>query len=919
MNLTRRLLSGLAEKSCELATIGITVLGLLAVGTASLATTPKDDPPTTDDDRPAAECTLDGDMPDDWLQRLKAMPNVRKLTIRRPDLRHFKVGRLKDAQQIKVLQAEDFPLESPLADAVAANLAKLPGLESVTFDRTGITDRGLAWLEDSPIGELVLKEEELLTDDAFEHVANMKSLRTLVLDFTPIDVAGCKHLQRCPQLRSLALRRHPAGSSDRGAVERLAAIAGIDKLEELEIESTDYRRLPIFAQLERLEQLTLRRCGATEASESLRQLRQLQKLVLDNCSISNETFADLKVGLAEVGIEVVDATRQGPTDLLTRSSASVNEATRLARQLHDELDVAKHHPSFWVRWRSDSHDVPSMKAEPVRTVYRLKKAISAEHVRRPFSQEMVMAWAPRQFYIRDETSEDGMVRWEQIKYGDAKVAWARERGRGDSPRHFMRNGVSEFVDSFFEIPEQLRISQQNYWWGTGTHHTIATSSVSPQQALYDELPAEEFAGEPCRVLQSAGRSERLWISKQTGRLRGSLNYMHQGYFIPFEKQNIVTEVVGHPVTSREEYRALFGDGDDALPKEKQRILSQAWSEYMFDYGIPARLCVFSDYREIAPGFWFAFRVQSAGWLHNDQNQASYDFHSNESVVTEVALDRDDLQKYWLDALPRKGEKVQDQRYGVPVEYEYDDDRPDDEIQNLVNAKLFEYARSAMLIGERTAPIAKMVGKPAPALAAKEWIGEPPDVKGKRYLLHCWAAWCGPCKNDVPLLNSLAKSRIVVGIHPSGTDMNQIRKAATQTKMAYPTAVAPPGSKDIFGYPVAVFPYCIEVDEHGNVAKHGSLHEVLGLQSEAVSTANLRPRATGAVLATEPGHGLVAVSLGEADGVRKGQVFDALREGRRVAQLHIVLASKNRCVGKVVDEEAKASVNKGDVVQPPRAE
>lgn len=868
-------------------------------------------------DATATELTLDGDVPDDWLQRLKATPNVRKLTIRRPDLKHFQVRQLKDARQLTAFRGEDFPLQSPLADAVAGNLTKLPGLESVTFERTGLTSRGLAWLEDSPITELVLKEEELLTDDAFEHVAKMKSLRGLVLDATPIEVAGFKHLQRCRQLRSLALRRHPAGSSDDGADARLAAIAGIDQLEALEIESANYTRLPVFAQIKTLRQLTLRRCGASEASPSLKQLKQLRKLVLDNCNIHHETFADVKASLAEIGIEVVDATPQVPADLLTRGSSPVNEATRLARQLHDELDVAKHHPSFWIRWRSDSFEVPSMKAEPVRSIYRLKQAISADHVRRPFSQELLMAWAPRQFYIRDETSEDGAVRWEQIKYGDARVAWARQRSPGDPPKHFIRNGIAEFVDALFDLPDQLSISRQSYWWGVGTHHDIATSSVSPRQAVYNELPAEEFAGESCRVLQSAGRSERLWISKQSGRLRGSLDYMHQGYFIPFEKQNIVNQVVGRRVASDDEYRALFGDGRDALPKEKQQLLHQAWAEYMFDSGIPGQLCVFSDYREIAPGRWFAFRVQSSGWLHNEQNQGRYDFHSNESHVTELALERDDLQKYWADVLPKKGEKVQDQRYGVPVEYEYDDDRTSDEIQSLVNEKLFDYARSALLIGERTAPIEAMVGKPAPPLppAAKPWIGEPPDLNGKRYLIHCWAEWCGPCKNDVPLLNSLAKNTIVIGIHPSGTDMDQIRKAASETKMAYPTAVAPPGSKDMFGYPLALFPYCIEVDERGKVAKHGSLREVLGVDSAAASTADLPSNISGAVLGTEPDRGLVAISLGEADGLRKGQIFDASRDGRQVAVLRIVFVSKNRCVGKVVDENAKASVNKGDVVQP----
>ena len=902
------------QRSVLLATSATALVALLTVASPSIPSAQGNDPPKTGADASTTEFTLTGNSPTDWFERVKTLPNLRKLTVCRPDLNHFQASQLKDLLQLTSFRATDFPMESRLADAVAVNLAMLPGLQSVAFERTGLTSRGLQFLHDSSIAELTLAEEEFLTDEAYEHVAKMKLLRKLVLDATPIDVAGLGRLQRCTQLRSFALRRHPAGSNEDGAERRLAAIAGLGKLEELELESTAYERLVVLQQIESLKRLTLRRCGAFEASRSLKELKQLDQLVLDNCDIRNETFGDVKSILAEVGIEVVDATPQMQTGLLTRGSSPVNEATKLARQLHEELNIAKHHPAFWIRWRSDSSDVPSMNSEPTRTIYRLRKTLSEDHVRRPFSEEGSMAWAPQQFYVLLEVSKDGVVTWEQIKYGDAKVAWAREGRPGEAPRHFIRNGVSEFIDSLFSIPRQLKISQQSYWWGVGTHHNIATSPISPQQAVYQELPEEEFANEICRVVESAGRSERLWISKATGRLRGSLSYMHQGYFIPFHEQYIVTQIAGRPVTSLEDYRKLLGDGDGALPKEKQRLLSQAWAEYNFDHAIPGHLDVFSDYREIAPGRWFPFRVRSSGWLHNDQNQGRYDFHSSESLVTEVVVDRDNLQKFWYDALPQKGETVQDQRHGVPVEYKYGDDRSDDEIQNLVNEQMFKYARSAMLINERTKPIENMVGKPAPALPTEQWIGKQPDLKGRRYLVHCWAVWCGPCKNDVPLLNSISKNRIVIGIHPSGTEMDQIRKTAADEKMAYPTVVAPPGVKDMLGYPVTMFPFCIEVDEDGNVAKHGSLREVLGVGGESASSMKSLQKVSGGVLGTERDSRLVAISLGEADGVQKGQVLNAMRDDRAVAQLRIVFVLKNSSVGKIVDEEEKTQVNKGDIVR-----
>ncbi|MCA9019386.1 MAG: hypothetical protein KDA74_04540, partial [Planctomycetaceae bacterium] len=572
--------------------------------------------------------------------------------------------------QLTSFRAEDFPLESKLADQVAAQLAQLPNLKSVTFQRTGLTSDGLQLLRSSSLTELELIEEELMTDAGFEHIAKMPVLSKLVLDATPIEIKGLKHLQTCSQLKNLVLRRHPAGSSRDGADQRLAAIGGINSLKELEIDSTDYSRLIALKEVKSLKKLTLRRCGGFEASQSFKQLTQLEKLVLDNCDFRRETLGDVQAALQEVGIEVVDVTPPAGTDLLTRTSSPVNEATKLARQVHDDLNVAKHYPAFWVRRLTYSSVVPSMKSEPIRTVHRLKKTLTENHVRRPHSQETILAWAPQQFYTVNQTSENGKLSWAQIKYGDAKIAWSREGSPEEPPRHFIRNGISEFADSLFNIPAQLQVSQQTYWWGVGTHHNIATSSVSPQQATYDELPEEEFAGETCRVLDSAGRSERLWISKKTGRLRGSLSYVHQGYFIPFYKQDIVTQIAGRTITSLDDYRTLVGDGEEALPREKQHQLSIAWAEYHFHDAIPGRLHVFSDYREITPGRWFSFRVQIAGWHHNKLNQGHYDFYSSERIVTELAVNRNDLKKYREAVLPGEGESVQDQRFGVPVDYKY---------------------------------------------------------------------------------------------------------------------------------------------------------------------------------------------------------------------------------------------------------
>jgi beta-lactamase regulating signal transducer with metallopeptidase domain/thiol-disulfide isomerase/thioredoxin len=863
-------------------------------------------------DRNASAVTLSGEFPADWFEQLNSMPKLRTLTIRNPKLHNFRIARLRELTNLTEFSVEDLSLETRLADSIAVNIAQLPRLKTVQFHRTGLTGRGLQALSRAPAAELILDGEELLTDADFKHVAGMPSLNRLVLDTTPIDVEGLQALQAASGLRRLAVLRHPAGSYQAGSQARVAAIAGFKNLEELELGDTGYSHLVPLRTARSLRLLTLRNSGANDASISLKQLTQLKRIQIDNCDIRNESFDTVKSKLAEIGIVFADVTRMSD-NLLIGSSAPADEGTLLARKALEELDVGRQFPSFWIEWHHHWSKIPSMTAEPIRTVHRLKQALTAAHEKQPWQQDTTLAYAPGQFYMRNLALEGDVPRGEQTTYGDAKLAWSREGGPGNSAIHVLRKGVAEFEESLgYHLPGQLSITHQHLWWGTPTHHNFTSSPVSPQKVAYIELPAEDFADESCRVFLAPGRSERLWVSQATGRLRGSLHYIHQGYFTPFYKQDVVTKIAGRRIESQDEYSKLFS-GPNAVSKELQNQLSEAWAEIEFSHAYPGTLVVLNDYREIAAGKWFPFQVTSSGWHHNPQNEGQYEFSVAESSVREVVLDRNDLESYWAEYLPKTGDKVQDQRYATAVDYLFDRDRTEDDVQALVNAQLLTFARSAIQIEKAQSPFAKMIGKPAPQLAGKDWIGERPDLTGKRYLLHFWATWCGPCKNDVPLLNSIAKDRIVIGVHPGDTALEQVSQSVKDSKMAYPTVVAARGSRDVMGYPAKMFPYCVEVDEQGNVAKHGFLNDVLGVKWRKNEVPNQTPQASGTVLAIDEKDGLAVISLGEADGVQSNQLLDVTREGKSIAQLRVVTLQKNRCVGGAVDTNEQATIKIGDKV------
>ncbi|MDB4982385.1 MAG: putative thiol:disulfide interchange protein DsbE [Myxococcales bacterium] len=77
---------------------------------------------------------------------------------------------------------------------------------------------------------------------------------------------------------------------------------------------------------------------------------------------------------------------------------------------------------------------------------------------------------------------------------------------------------------------------------------------------------------------------------------------------------------------------------------------------------------------------------------------------------------------------------------------------------------------------------KQVGTPAPELSVQSLSGKPlglADYRGKVVLLDVWASWCGPCKQELPMLDDMAKRLRADGIEVLAVSIDQERANVTK--------------------------------------------------------------------------------------------------------------------------------------------
>ena len=128
----------------------------------------------------------------------------------------------------------------------------------------------------------------------------------------------------------------------------------------------------------------------------------------------------------------------------------------------------------------------------------------------------------------------------------------------------------------------------------------------------------------------------------------------------------------------------------------------------------------------------------------------------------------------------------------------------------------------MVLSTPFAATAAEVGKPAPDFTLKSLGGKNlklSEMAGSVVLINFWASWCGPCREEMPLLNSLHNKYEPLGFTVLGVNVEQDVKGAKGFLKNFPVdfpVLFDSDNRVSEQYKVITMPTTVVVDRDGNM-------------------------------------------------------------------------------------------------------
>ena len=138
------------------------------------------------------------------------------------------------------------------------------------------------------------------------------------------------------------------------------------------------------------------------------------------------------------------------------------------------------------------------------------------------------------------------------------------------------------------------------------------------------------------------------------------------------------------------------------------------------------------------------------------------------------------------------------------------------------------------LGQEQNRPAPTVPETLPDVTLPDRTGTPRSLaswKGQPLIINFWATWCGPCREEIPLLNTLRKERAADKLEVIGIAVDEGRavlKFAKEVGIDYPVLMGEQEGYEAaerFGVASLVLPFSVFVDSQGRIVtlKVGQLH------------------------------------------------------------------------------------------------